>query len=68
MGRWKFHLKELAETANKYSEVIIDLGNNNLGRLSDDEIIGNIIGFVDTSDKKIKSRITGFLPPTYHKF
>ena len=65
-GRGTSHLKELAETANKFSEVLIVLGNNNLGRLSDDEIIDNIRGFADSLDKKIKLRITAFLPRMDH--
>ena len=51
-GRGTSHLKELAETANKFSEVLIVLGNINLARLSDDEIIDNIRGFADSLDKK----------------
>ena len=65
-GRNSAHLSDLVETAKMYTDVILIVGNNDIGSQTDWQTVQNFRTFV-ASVKPVRVRICGFLPRRDHE-
>ena len=66
-GRRTQHLGELVPVANTYANVIIIVGNNDVGTLTDWQIIQNLRNFLENLRPGITVLLCGFLPRLDHE-
>ena len=66
-GRRTQHLGELVPVANTYANVIIIVGNNDVGTLTDWQIIQNLRNFLENLRSEITVILCGFLPRLDHE-
>ena len=66
-GRTTLDLRFLSEKANQFSHVLVVCGNNDVNKLTDDQIVHNFKQFMSSLKKGVEVRIMGFWPRKDHK-
>ena len=66
-GTGTYDLRFVVQDANRFDVVLTVLGNNDLSRLSDEQIIHNFEQFFNNIDKKTSKFLLGFLPRRDHQ-